>query len=46
MVCFGLLKNDLLCLRLQRSSKCFVATRCNGLECNIQIPDQEDPLQH
>ena len=45
MVCSGWLKNDSLCLRLQRSSKCCVASRCNGLWLDIQRPDQADRLQ-
>ena len=40
MVCCGCLKNDSLCLRLYRSSKCCVASRCNGLELDIQKPDK------
>ena len=45
MVCCGCLKNDSLCLRLYCSSKCCVASRCNGLELDIQRPDQEDRLR-
>ena len=45
MVCSGWLKNDSLCLRLRRSSKYYVASWCNGLELDIQRPDQEDRLQ-
>ena len=40
MVCSGCLKNDSLCLRLWCSSKCCVANQCNGLELDIQTPDQ------
>ena len=40
MVCSDWLKNDSLCLRLQLSSKCCVASRCNGLRLDIQKPDQ------
>ena len=36
----GWLKNDLLCLRLLRSSKCCVASWWNGLGLDIQRPDQ------
>ena len=39
MVCSGWLKNDSLCLRMKRSSKC-VACRCNGQRLDIQRPDQ------
>ena len=46
MVCSGWLKNDWLCLSLWRSSKCCVASWCNGLELDIRRPDQEDLLQH
>ena len=45
MVCSGWLKNDSLCLCLLPSSKCCVASRCNGLGLDIQRPDQEDRLQ-
>ena len=45
MVCSGWLKNDSLCLCLCCSSKCYVASRCNGLVIDIQRPDQEDRLQ-
>ena len=45
MLCSGWLKKDSLCLRLQLSSKCYVASRCNGLRLGIQRPDQEDHLQ-
>ena len=40
MVCSGLLKNDSLCLRMKRSSKCCTACRCNGQRRDIQRPDQ------
>ena len=45
MLWSGWLKNDSLCLRLQRSSKCCVASWCNGLGIDIQIPDKENRLQ-
>ena len=40
MVCSGWLKHDSLCLCFQRSSKCLVGGRCNGLELDTQTPDQ------
>ena len=45
-VCSEWLRNDSLCFRLQRSSKCVVTSWCNGLGLDIQRPDQEDRLQH
>ena len=36
MVCSGWFKNNSLCLRLQRSSKNCVASRCNGLGLDLQ----------
>ena len=45
MVSSGWLKNDSLCLRLWRLSKCYIASRCNGLGLDIKRPDQEDRLQ-
>ena len=45
MVCSGWLKNDSVCLRFKRSSKCCVASRYNGLRLDIQRPDQENCLQ-
>ena len=45
LVCSGWLKNDSLCLRLLRLSKCFIISRFNGLGREIQRPDQEDHLQ-
>ena len=40
MVCSGWFKCHSLCLRLQRSSKCSVASRCNRLGLDIQRPVQ------
>ena len=40
IVCSGWLKNDSLCLRMKRSSKCCAACRCNGRRLDIQRPDQ------
>ena len=34
------LKNDSLCLRMKRSSKCYAACRCNVWRLDIQRPDQ------
>ena len=45
MVCSGWPENDSLYLRLRHSSKCRVASRCNGLGLDIKRPDQEDDLQ-
>ena len=45
MVCSGQSKNDSLYLRLQRSQKCFVASRCNRVGLDIERPDQKDRLQ-
>ena len=45
-LCSGQFKNDSLCLRWQRSSKCYVASQYNELRLDIQRPDQEDRLQH
>ena len=45
IVCSGWLQNDSICLCFKRSSKCCVASRCNGLRLDIQRPDQEDCLQ-
>ena len=45
-MCSGWLKNNSLCLRLQRSSRYCVASRSNGLGLDRQSPDQEDHLQH
>ena len=41
MVCSGWLKNNSLCLRLQRLSKFCVASRRNGLGIDIQRPDKK-----
>ena len=39
------LKNDSLCLRLQRSTKFYFAIQCNGLGFDIQRLNQEDRLK-
>ena len=46
MVCSSMLKNDSLYLLLYRSSKCCVASRCNGLGLYTQRLDQQDCFQH
>ena len=37
---FTLAQKDYLCLRLKRSSKCYVASRCNELGLDMQRPHQ------